>query len=77
VRGCEVDTYSYPIDNDRELAERLAPVVGLPPAEVHAFVREALEDPELGERLTRDIGWRVLFHKRRPPLAGHHPSADS
>jgi hypothetical protein len=71
----EVDTYSYWIDNDRELAERLGPVLGRPPEEVHALVREALQDPELGERLTRDVGWRVLFYKRRPPLAGHHLSA--
>jgi hypothetical protein len=71
----EVDTFSYWIDNDAELAERLAPVLGRRPEDVHALVREALLDPELGERLTRDIGWRVLFHKRRPPLAGHHLSA--
>jgi Methyltransferase domain len=71
----EVDTYSYRIENDRELAERLAAVLDRRPEEVHALFGEALQDPELGERLTRDIGWRVLFHKRRPPLAGHHLSA--
>ena len=71
----EVDTYSYWIDNDAELAGCLAPVLDRPPEEVRALLLEALEDIELGERLTRDIGWRVLFHKRRPPLAGHHLSA--
>jgi methyltransferase family protein len=71
----EVDTYSYWIDNAGELADCLAPVLDRPPEEVRALLREALEDIELGERLTRDIGWRVLFHKRRPPLAGHHLSA--
>jgi hypothetical protein len=71
----EVDTYSYWIDNAGELADCLAPVLDRPPEEVRALLREAVEDIELGERLTRDIGWRVLFHKRRPPLAGHHLSA--
>jgi hypothetical protein len=71
----EVDTYSYWIDNAGELADCLAPVLDRPPDEVRALLREALEDIELGQRLTRDIGWRVLFHKRRPPLAGHHLSA--
>jgi hypothetical protein len=71
----EVDTYSYWIDNEGELAGCLATLLDRPPEEVHALLREALDDSELGERLTRDIGWRVLFHKRRPPLAGHHLSA--
>jgi len=71
----EVDTYSYPLDNQDELAECLAPLLGRPADEVLELLREAVEDVELGRLLTRDIGWRVLFHKRRPPLAGHHLSA--
>jgi hypothetical protein len=69
----EVDTYSYEIDNHDELAERLALVTDRPAAEFRGFIDEALQDPEL--RLTRDIGWRVLFLKRRPPIAGHHLAA--
>jgi hypothetical protein len=71
----EVDTYSYRIENDDELAECLAPLLGRPVEEVLALLREPLADEEMGRQLTRDIGWRVLFLKRRPPLASHHLSA--
>jgi Methyltransferase domain len=71
----EVDTYSYWIENGDELAERLAQVLGRSKSELLALLQEARDDIELGERLTRDIGWRVLFFKRRPPLAGHHLAA--
>ena len=71
----EVDTYTYRIENDRELAEGLAGLLGSTHEEIQALLSEAQTDSELGERLTRDIGWRVLFYKRRPPLDGHHLSA--
>jgi Methyltransferase domain len=71
----EVDTYSYEIDNHDALSERLALVTGHPATELRRYVHEALEDPEFRGCLTRDIGWRVLFFKRRPPLAGHHLAA--
>jgi hypothetical protein len=71
----EVDTFTYAIANADEMAERLGAVLDRPAAELQGFITEALEDPELGPRLTRDIGWRVLFMKRRPPLPSHHLSA--
>lgn len=71
----EVDTYSYDIDNHDELAERVSSVTGRPVEEVRGYIGEARGDPELHDSLTRDIGWRVLFFKRRPPLAGHHLAA--
>jgi len=71
----EVDTFTYRIENVDELAERLALVLDRPPAEIRAHLAAALDDPELGPGLSRDIGWRVLFTKRRPPLPSHHLSA--
>jgi hypothetical protein len=71
----EIDTYSYELENLDELAERLALLLERPVAEPRGHLDEALRNPELGPRLTRDIGWRVLFFKRRPPIAGHHLAA--
>jgi hypothetical protein len=71
----EIDTYSYEIDNPDELAERLGLVTECRAEELRGYIDEALHDPELHDRLARDIGWRVLFFKRRPPLPGHHLAA--
>lgn len=71
----EIDTYSYEIDNLDELAERLALVTERPREKLRGLLDEALRNPELHEQLTRDIGWRVLFFKCRPPIAGHHLAA--
>lgn len=71
----EVDTYSYDIDNKDELAERLGLLTERPADEIRRYIGEAETEPELNDRLTRDIGWRLLFFKRRPPLAGHHLAA--
>jgi Methyltransferase domain len=71
----EVDTFTYSIANLDQLARQLALVLDQPTEEVEAHLAEALKDPELGSRLSRDIGWRALFTKRRPPLPSHHLSA--
>jgi hypothetical protein len=71
----EVDTFTYPIENLDELAERLAAVLDSPRDELAGYIEEALADPELGPGLTRDLGWRVLFTKRRPSFPSHHLSA--
>jgi Methyltransferase domain len=71
----EIDTYSYEIENVDELAQRLAVVTERPGEELRGLLEEAMRNPELHERLTEDIGWRVLFFKRRPPIAGHHLAA--
>jgi hypothetical protein len=50
-------------------------VLERPAEELDRHLQEALGDPELGPALARDIGWRALFVKRRPPLPSHHLSA--
>jgi hypothetical protein len=74
VLSPEVDTYSYEVANREELAAVLADVLDRPPADTRAALEEVRADPELGERLARDVGHRVLWLKRRPPLAAHHLS---
>jgi hypothetical protein len=71
----EVDTYTYPVANVEELSADLAEVLDRPTEEVDSHLHEALEDPELGAGLAGDIGWRVLYLKRRPALPSHHLSA--
>jgi hypothetical protein len=71
----EVDSYTYALANTDELAERLAEVLERPVEEIDAHLEEGLGDPELGAGLARDVGWRALFVKRRPPLPSHHLSA--
>jgi len=71
----EVDTFTYAIANLEELAAQLALLLDRPASELEAHLAAALDDPELGPRLSEDIGWRALFTKRRPPLPSHHLSA--
>jgi hypothetical protein len=71
----EIDTFTYSIANMNELAEQLAIVLDCSASELKGHLLEILTDPELGSKLTEDIGWRALFTKRRPPLPSHHLSA--
>jgi hypothetical protein len=67
----EIDTYSYALGNEDELAEGLARLLGVPVGDVRGFIREAHDDPSIA----RDVGWHVWHHKRRPPLVAHQLSA--
>ncbi len=71
----EVDTYSYALDNLDDVAAALARALDKPGPTVRDVLNEALTDPDLGDRIAADIGHRVLWLKRRPPLAGHHLAA--
>lgn len=71
----EVDTFTYRLANLDELTRQLAVVLDRPADALAPHLEEALADPELGDALARDIGWRALFVKRRPPLPSHHLSA--
>jgi len=74
VLSPEVDSYTYALENVHELAVTLAPVLGETPARVAAVLAEPHSDEELTSGLARDVGWRALWLKRRPGLAGHHLS---
>jgi hypothetical protein len=74
VLSPEVDSYTYALENEGELAFTLAGVLGETPARVAAVLAEPHRDEELTSGLARDVGWRALWLKRRPELAGHHLS---
>jgi hypothetical protein len=71
----EIDTFTYAIANRREMCEQLASILETTPDDLERYVEEALADPELGPLLSRDIGARAVYMKRRPPLPAHHLSA--
>jgi Methyltransferase domain len=71
----EIDTFTYPVANLTEMGELLSEVLEHPADELQGYIEEAATDPELGPQLSRDIGLRALYMKRRPPLPAHHLAA--
>lgn len=71
----EVDTFTYSISNLPDMAQALASVLDRPAEEVRSYIGEASKDPELAGLLSKDIGWRTIYTKRRPALPSHHLSA--
>ena len=71
----EIDTFTYPVANLAEMSQLLAEVLEHPAAELQGYLDEALEDPELGPLLSRDVGPGAIYMKRRPPLPAHHLAA--
>jgi hypothetical protein len=71
----EIDTFTYPVANLAEMGELLSEVLERPAAELQGYVDEALATPELGALLSREIGPRAIYMKRRPPLPAHHLAA--
>jgi hypothetical protein len=71
----EIDTFTYPVANLAEMSELLSEVLEHPAAELQAYIDEALSVPELGPHLSREIGARAIYMKRRPPLPAHHLAA--
>jgi hypothetical protein len=61
----EVGSYTYAMDNEREYAEFLAPLVGVDPEQVQAWLNEAKTDPYL----TRDRG--ICWSSKRRLLLGN------
>ncbi|HST70804.1 MAG TPA: class I SAM-dependent methyltransferase [Solirubrobacterales bacterium] len=71
----EIDTFTYPVANLAEMSQLLAEVLEHPAAELQGYIEEALTDPDLGPLLSREIGPRAIYMKRRPPLPAHHLAA--
>ena len=71
----EVDTYTYEVANQDELAEVLGRVVDRPAGDVSRLMGQAQADHALGRGLARQIGWRALYMKPRPSLPAHHLAA--
>ncbi|HEX7279620.1 MAG TPA: class I SAM-dependent methyltransferase [Solirubrobacterales bacterium] len=71
----EIDTFTYPVANLTEMSELLSEVLEHPADELQGYLDEALADPELGPRLSRDVGPGAIYMKRRPPLPAHHLAA--
>jgi Methyltransferase domain len=71
----EIDTFTYPVANLAEMSECLSEVLEHPAEELQAYVEEACADPELGPLLSREIGLRAIYMKRKPPLPAHHLAA--
>lgn len=65
----EVESYTYDVANQDEMARFVAALVGVAPASVEEWLAEVHDEPELNERLRRRVRWRLDF-KRRMPL-GH------
>jgi len=66
----EVDSFSYAIANEDELAATLAPLLGRPAPELSALIAEAHADATLRAAL-RQPAKRWLWAKRQPPLRGY------
>jgi hypothetical protein len=67
----EIDSFTYVVVNDDELAATLADVCGLDAAALSARCVEARSDPALREGLRRHVRWRLQY-KRRLALGSHH-----
>jgi hypothetical protein len=64
----EVESYTYRVANIDGVIATISDVTGAASEQLRQYVVEADTDPELRERLTRRIRWR-LDVKRRPELA--------
>jgi hypothetical protein len=63
----ETHSYTYHLANADELGPFLSRLTALPADEIAGYVEEVAEDPELGERLSRRVRWRI-DSKRELPL---------
>jgi hypothetical protein len=63
----EVESYTYELANEDDVLEAIATALSRPREEIDRYAAEARDDPELGDRLSRRLRWR-LDVKRRPPL---------
>lgn len=63
----ETESFSFELDNEREVIAALATALGRPEHELAAYAAETHSDPELGELLARHVRWRFDV-KRRLPL---------
>ena len=62
----EVESFSYEIDNEAELAEFVADLLGIAPSQVSAYIEETRSDRELHERLRRVTRWQFDVKGRLP-----------
>lgn len=63
----EIESYTYDLANEAELAEQLAEIFSLPTSQVIGYIEETHREPELNRELQRRIRWRFAT-KRRLPL---------
>lgn len=66
----ELDTFSYEVANDHELASALVGITGLPTAQILELFAEARRDPVLAARIRR--GSRGSLAVKRQPKIGRH-----
>jgi hypothetical protein len=62
----EVESYTYDVANEHELADQLGHIFGVPPTEVLAYFQETHEDAELNRKLQRRVRWRFATKHRLP-----------
>jgi hypothetical protein len=67
----EVDSFTYAIANEDQLAAALEPVLGVPHAQLGALIAEAHEEEPLGRAL-RQPPSHWLWSKRQPEPRAHH-----
>ncbi len=63
----ETHSYTYDLDNEVELADYLAAVTQAPRERIAGYLAEARADPELNQRVSARVRWRI-DSKRRLPL---------
>ncbi len=62
----ELESYSFELEDEREVIAGLAIALGRSEAELAAYAEETHSDPELNERLTRHVRWRFASKRRQP-----------
>ncbi len=63
----EVESHSYDISNQQELAEFVSGLLGVTEMRVAEYLQEIRVDPELNERLRRRTRWRFDIKTEPPP----------
>lgn len=62
----ELESYTYDLANEDELARQLAGYFGVSEQDVASYMREAHQHPELNDLLERRLRWRFAWKKRLP-----------
>jgi hypothetical protein len=68
----ETESFSFELDNEREVISSLASALGRPEDEIAAYAAETHTDPELNVELARHVRWRFDV-KRHMPLGYRFP----
>ncbi len=62
----EIESYTYDLANEAELAANLAAIFSLPPERASAYFAEIHEEPQLNAQLEKRIRWRFATKHRLP-----------